>query len=239
VGQPEVGQPEVGQPGVGEPGVGEPGVGEPGVGEPGVAAAGLAEAEPAEADDWGGLFGLGPPDASSAAEPAHAEEVAPSWGFTPVEPEPAAAPAPSEAPKESTGDPPTGFTLADPEAAPASAKEESTSDNFTWGSHREAQARPSRRRREVRMEFARLLEGYACFFSRDDAVFGRPYGTLMVDRHVYPYVGDAEPAYHAFLVDKIKEGFVPRSELTGELPRGVTLMPLDLEIMGRVWRSMS
>lgn len=89
------------------------------------------------------------------------------------------------------------------------------------------------------VDFDFLLKGYACFFDRKEAVFGRPYGTRIVDRHVYPYRGDPDEVYAAFLRDKIEEGFVPLSERIGDLPRGVTVMPLDAEAMQRVWRELS
>lgn len=89
------------------------------------------------------------------------------------------------------------------------------------------------------VDFDFLLKGYACFFDRKEAVFGRPYGTRIVDRHVYPYHGDPDEVYSAFLRDKIREGFVPLSERIGDLPRGVTVMPLDVESMQRAWRELS
>ncbi len=89
------------------------------------------------------------------------------------------------------------------------------------------------------MDFDYLLKGYACFFERKEAVFGRPYGTRIVDRHVYPYRGDPDEVYAAFMRDKISEGFVPRADMIGDLPRGVTVMPLDLEAMQRAWKELS
>ncbi len=89
------------------------------------------------------------------------------------------------------------------------------------------------------IDFAFLLKGYACFFERAEAVFGRPYGTRIVDRHAYPYAGDPDDAYTAFLQDKIQEGFVPKADLIGDLPRGVTLMPLDIEKLRDAWRAIT
>ncbi|MDP2309960.1 MAG: hypothetical protein Q8P18_28335 [Pseudomonadota bacterium] len=89
------------------------------------------------------------------------------------------------------------------------------------------------------VDFDFLLRGYACFFDKKEAVFGRPYGTRIVDRHVYPYRGDPDEVYAAFLRDKIQEGFVPHSERIGDLPRGVTVMPLDADAMQRVWKELS
>jgi hypothetical protein len=89
------------------------------------------------------------------------------------------------------------------------------------------------------IDFDFLLKGYAWFFEKREAVFGRPYGTRIVDRHVYPFGGDPDAAYAAFLQDKIGEGFVPRADLVGDLPRGVTVMPLDSERLQRAWRAMT
>ncbi|MDP2315719.1 MAG: hypothetical protein Q8P41_22670 [Pseudomonadota bacterium] len=91
----------------------------------------------------------------------------------------------------------------------------------------------------VALDFDFLLKGYACFFAKKEAVFGRPYGTRIVDRHVYPYRGDADEVYVAFIRDKIQEGFVPRADMIGDLPRGVTVMPLDLGAMQRAWKELS
>ena len=97
----------------------------------------------------------------------------------------------------------------------------------------------ARGRADLTVDFDYLLKGYACYFERTSAVFGRPYGTRMIDRHTYSYGGDAERAYREFLQDKIKEGFVPQADLTGDLPRGVTLMPLDVEKLSRQWRNLT
>jgi hypothetical protein len=89
------------------------------------------------------------------------------------------------------------------------------------------------------VDFGYLLRGYACFLDRGDVVFGRPYGARMVDRHSYPSAGDLDAAYRSFLQDKIKEGFLPQTELTGELPRGVTLLPLESDRLDRAWANFS
>jgi hypothetical protein len=121
----------------------------------------------------------------------------------------------------------SAFVMADTPAA--SAEEVSDSASLASG----------RRRALATLDFDFLLRGYACFVLRGEAVFGRPYGTRVVDRHVYAYSGDLDAAYMAFLKDKIAEGFVPRSELMGDLPRGVTVMPLDGEKLTRAWQEIS
>lgn len=107
------------------------------------------------------------------------------------------------------------------------------------GSAPSSPSRSGRGRLQATMDFDFLLKGYAVFFDRKEAVFGRPYGTRIVDRHVYPYQGDADAAYRSFLKDKIQEGFVPRADLIGDLPRGVTVMPLDTDKLQAAWKDLS
>ena len=89
------------------------------------------------------------------------------------------------------------------------------------------------------VDFNFLLAGYACYVERDRVVFGRPYGTRLVDMHAIDAEGNLDRAYLAFMKAKIQEGFVPQAELSGELPRTVTVMPLDLERLGAAWRSLT
>ncbi len=89
------------------------------------------------------------------------------------------------------------------------------------------------------VDFNFLLAGYACYVERDRVVFGRPYGTRLVDMHAFDADGNLDRAYLAFVQAKIREGFVPQTELSGELPRTVTVMPLDLERLGVAWRALT
>lgn len=89
------------------------------------------------------------------------------------------------------------------------------------------------------MDFEFLLRGYCTFNDGNQVVFGRPYGARIVDRHAYPFYGDIDDAYRSFLQDKIGEGFAPRTELVGDLPRGVTLAPLEGERLTKAWRLLS
>ena len=89
------------------------------------------------------------------------------------------------------------------------------------------------------MDFNFLLKGYCAFVEGNQLVFGRPYGARVVDRHAYAHHGDPDEAYRAFLQDKIAEGFAPRTELVGDLPRGVTLAPIELDRLARVGRLLS
>lgn len=89
------------------------------------------------------------------------------------------------------------------------------------------------------LDFQFLLGGYACYVERGRVAFGRPYGTRIIDLHAFDTSGDLDRAYQAFVEAKISEGFIPRTDLTGDLPRGVTVMPLDQERLAAAWRNLS
>lgn len=110
------------------------------------------------------------------------------------------------------------------------------------GAGGEAELQPRQRRApqvETELDFNFLLKGYCAFVEGNQVVFGRPYGPRVVDRHAYPHHGDPDEAYRLFLQDKIAEGFAPRTELVGDLPRGVTLAPLELDRLARVGRLLT
>jgi hypothetical protein len=205
--------------------------------------------------DWGANVDAGGPSAPSAApsgdpfagdpfaasgaaheaagDPFSAHPAAPLASFDDVFAAPAASPSPSG--PATSG--PSGLHLLDfdDEAEPTLAFDESGRDAATvdYGGRR------AQHHAVASLDFEFLLKGYACFFDKKEAVFGRPYGTRIVDRHVYPYRGDSEEVYMAFLKDKLTEGFVPRADMMGDLPRGVTVMPLDAEAMQRAWKELS
>lgn len=89
------------------------------------------------------------------------------------------------------------------------------------------------------VDFGFLLNGYACYVEHERVVFGRPYGTRLIDHHTYDTGSNLDRAYQAFLEDKIREGFIPQTEMVGELPRGVTVMPLDPERLAAAWRALT
>ena len=71
-----------------------------------------------------------------------------------------------------------------------------------------------------------LLEGYVMLGDGAEIVFGRRYGSTLVDVHRYP---DASPPpYRAFIQDKIRERFVPQNDRTAPVPSGVTPEALDV-----------
>ena len=90
---------------------------------------------------------------------------------------------------------------------------------------------------EIDLQF--LLAGYASYVERGRVAFGRPYGTRIVDLHAFDTAGDLDRAYVSFLEAKVAEGFIPRTDLTGDLPRGVTLMPLDHLRLAEAWRILT
>jgi hypothetical protein len=89
------------------------------------------------------------------------------------------------------------------------------------------------------IDFGFLLNGYACYVEHERVVFGRPYGTRLIDLHSYDTQSNLDRGYQAFLRDKIREGFIPQTEMVGELPRGVTVMPLDSERLATAWRAIT
>ncbi len=98
---------------------------------------------------------------------------------------------------------------------------------------------PRKAKRNPVVDFDFLLKGYACYVERGRVAFGRPYGTRLVDLHVYDTGGDMDRAYQSFMEAKIREGFIPQTELTGDLPRTVTVMPLDPERLADAWRTLT
>ncbi|MFZ5482530.1 MAG: hypothetical protein ACOZNI_37555, partial [Myxococcota bacterium] len=190
-------------------------------GDPFAAGRAPADPDPFAGFEAGGVLGLGgtgaddafaEPDPFTQDEPRPGEAVPPSFSeaFAPTH-----FPAPGRAP-----DPPA----AAPPAPPPPAKKPATS-------------KPSAGAPTIDFEY--LLRGYAWFAEGGHAVFGRPYGARMVDRHSYPYGGDPDAVYLTFLRDKIAEGFVPRTELMGDVPAGASLQPLETERLARAWSRLS
>jgi hypothetical protein len=54
---------------------------------------------------------------------------------------------------------------------------------------------------------------------------------VIVDAHRYPHEVPLPQVYDAFLQTKISEGFVPRGDLTFNIPRGRASNPIDLDEM--------
>ncbi len=80
-----------------------------------------------------------------------------------------------------------------------------------------------------------LFDGYVHYLDgQSGMVFGRRYGDRVLDKHVYDFQGDKDKVYRQFLLDKVEEGFVPRTDLVGDLPAGIEPEGIDLERMGSV-----
>jgi len=85
-----------------------------------------------------------------------------------------------------------------------------------------------------------LFQGYVVFTEgRGVVYFGRRYGRRLLDVHSYEVSGDLSPAYQSFLNDKVSEGFVPRADLTRSMPKNTQVDEVDLEEMGRAFRTLA
>ncbi len=98
---------------------------------------------------------------------------------------------------------------------------------------------PSRKPLLPDVDFQVLLPGYASYVELGRVAFGRPHGTRIIDLHAFDTAGDLDRAYVAFLEAKVAEGFIPRTDQNGDLPRGVTLMPLDHLRLAAAWRILT
>ena len=98
---------------------------------------------------------------------------------------------------------------------------------------------PRKAKKAPMVDFTQLLRSYACYVDGGRVTFGRPYGTRIVDLHAYETEGDLDAAYQSFVEAKIREGFIPQTELAGELPRTVTVMPLDHDRLAQAWRALT
>ena len=98
---------------------------------------------------------------------------------------------------------------------------------------------PSRKPLLPDVDFQVLLAGYASYVELGRVAFGRPHGTRIIDLHAFDTAGDLDRAYVAFLEAKVAEGFIPRTDQNGDLPRGVTLMPLDHLRLAAAWRILT
>jgi hypothetical protein len=215
-----------------------------GAGDPFAAPAAVPAAVPAEEPR---LVGPSSAPPVSAIDPFSATESAPVSEFADIFGVPVGdkeAPPPS-APPPAIGA--MGFVVEDAPTPPA-ARIDAPNEGFSLpvfqgdpsgaGPTVTAPAPEPRKARKAPMvDFN--FQGYACYVERGRVVFGRPFGTRLVDLHVYDTGGDLERAYVNFMEAKIREGFIPQTELTGELPRTVTVMPLDQDRLADAWRALT
>jgi hypothetical protein len=79
-----------------------------------------------------------------------------------------------------------------------------------------------------------LFRDYRHYLNGDgDWVFGTAEGGGFSDRHVYSGEFSMVQAYKAFLMDKYKEGFAPRSDLFAPLQSGTQLSMMERPILSR------
>ena len=81
-----------------------------------------------------------------------------------------------------------------------------------------------------------LFRGYVVFRLEEGGyVFGCAYGNVIVDAHRYPHNVLLSQVYDAFLQTKISEGFVPRGDLTFNVPDGRAAHPIDMDELIRAY----
>lgn len=156
--------------------------------------------------------------------------------------DPFASPPPAAPPPPHADDAPSFFLPGVDASPPASSFQLEVVEEEDDSSPRLAPAMPAtpitpRGAPLPRVDLPEMLKGYVWFRNEDDMVFGRVYGKRVIDEHRYA-TADSDAAYVAFLRDKIREGFVPRTELVGDLPGDVRPAPLDLETLTRAWSAL-
>jgi hypothetical protein len=84
------------------------------------------------------------------------------------------------------------------------------------------------------LDLKALLNEYSHYSNVDgDWVFGAAENGGFFDRHIYPAECSKVQAYKAFLLDKYKEGFAPRSDLFAPLPAGTQLLMMESPVLER------
>jgi hypothetical protein len=87
-------------------------------------------------------------------------------------------------------------------------------------------------------DIARMFKGYVVMTSREGVItFGLMDERSLRDAHSYPEITDSVSAYKAFLMDKMREGFVPQVHLTKEIG-DVWPMPLDMASLEQAYLQM-
>jgi hypothetical protein len=87
-------------------------------------------------------------------------------------------------------------------------------------------------------DIARMFKGYVVMTSREGVItFGLMDERSLRDAHSYPEITDSVSAYKAFLMDKMREGFVPQVHLTKEIG-DVWPIPLDMASLEQAYLQM-
>jgi hypothetical protein len=79
-----------------------------------------------------------------------------------------------------------------------------------------------------------VFDGYVMFQEKGEVVFGRRWGAQLTDVHAYA-APDIRVAYAHFLIDKIREEFLPQNERQKMILPSHTLNKLDLELLDLVY----
>jgi hypothetical protein len=83
-----------------------------------------------------------------------------------------------------------------------------------------------------------MFKGYVVMTSEEKVTtFGLMDDHFLRDAHSYPGITDPVSAYEAFLMDKMREGFVPQVHLTKEIG-DVWPIPLDMASLEQAYLQM-
>ncbi|MCB9793259.1 MAG: hypothetical protein H6741_11075 [Alphaproteobacteria bacterium] len=82
-------------------------------------------------------------------------------------------------------------------------------------------------------EVAYMFNGYVLVRLGEEVVFGRRYGSRIIDAHGYPASQREDKSYLDFVTDKIREGFLPQTDMSRILEGGETIEELNLDLIGR------
>jgi len=79
-----------------------------------------------------------------------------------------------------------------------------------------------------------VFDGYVMFQEKGEVIFGRRWGAQLTDVHAYA-APDIRVAYAHFLIDKIREEFLPQNERQRMILPSYTLNKLDLQLLDLVY----
>jgi hypothetical protein len=79
-----------------------------------------------------------------------------------------------------------------------------------------------------------VFDGYVMFQEKGEVIFGRRWGAQLTDVHAYA-APDIRVAYAHFLIDKIREEFLPQNERQRMILPSHSLTKLDLELLDLVY----
>jgi hypothetical protein len=79
-----------------------------------------------------------------------------------------------------------------------------------------------------------VFDGYFMFQEKGEVIFGRRWGAQLTDVHAYA-APDIRVAYAHFLIDKIREEFLPQNERQRLILPSYTLNKLDLQLLDLVY----